>query len=59
MAGAKSHKKLVVWPSPRASAVTCPPISSDLRYANGEVKEILDALQDGIDRRYFTEPRTL
>ena len=25
-----------------------------LRYANGEVKEILDALQDGVDRRYFT-----
>ena len=26
-----------------------------LRYANGEVKEVLDALQDGMDRRYFTK----
>ena len=30
-----------------------------LRYANGEIKEILDALQDGVDRRYFTEERVL
>ena len=30
-----------------------------LRYANGEVKEILDALQDGIDRHYFTEEQVL
>jgi four helix bundle protein len=30
-----------------------------LRYANGEVKEVLDALQDAVDRRYVSPEQIL